>query len=134
MKKFWTLLILIVCVLMINSFRESEAVTIEKEIIGKWVMVSSNEKELIFEKVPEFGSSKLGLAFYKNGNFINYMNSGFCGTPPKQFIEHPGTWKETDDKLIVANYKTWRGINKLRFFIKEVTESKLVLQFKPRVN
>ncbi len=101
----------------------------EKRIIGKWIFIEANEKEITLKKVKEFEKNKSGLTFLENGDFIFRRPSGYCGTPPITFSDHRGTWKKIENKILVTKHETWSGPQEGKFLIKEVNDSLLVMKY-----
>lgn len=124
-----TTLLLISLIILSTDFFYGQTVDWENKIIGKWTLTEANDTEAIFFKTDEFIKRKFGIAFLKNGEFIHYSFSGWCGTPPLHFSNNKGKWNKAHEQVLEVNYRMWNGIKEGQIFIKEVSEDSLIIQW-----
>ncbi|HLP53579.1 MAG TPA: hypothetical protein VK151_01050 [Fluviicola sp.] len=99
-------------------------------LIGTWVYAEYDEQEeaMIYTKASSFEEDKPGIEFKASGKLVKRQNVGWCGTPPIDYGNNDGTWKQTSDSIITISYHYWGGTAEEDWQIVQVSDTKLMVK------
>ena len=99
-------------------------------MIGTWVYSDYDDADgtISYEKVKSFKEDEPGIEFKASGKLIKRQNVGWCGTPPIQYGNNDGTWKQTSDSTITISYGYWGGTAEEDWQIVRVSDTKLTVK------
>ena len=94
----------------------------------KWIYEDYQNGNKIYASNRKFMKDKPGIEFKENGSILRKQNSGWCATPPIDYVIVSGTWENISDSVLVIEYKSWSGLIKDTLQIIELSKSKLILK------
>ncbi|MES2555789.1 MAG: hypothetical protein V4604_06550 [Bacteroidota bacterium] len=97
-------------------------------LIGTWIYSDSEDEAMSYKKVQSFKEDEGGIAFQSGGKLIKRQNVGWCGTPPIQYGNNDGTWKQTSDSTITISYAYWGGNVEEDWLIVQVSDKKMTIK------
>ncbi|WP_445710696.1 hypothetical protein [Flavobacterium sp.] len=124
MKKY---IIIVAFFTVLSSFNKTES-EISPFLFQNWIYENYQNGDQSFISKDRFQKDKSGIAFKENGTIVKRQNSGWCGTPPIDYVNVNGTWKEISESLLEIQYESWNGRNVDTIQIVEISKNKLVLR------
>jgi hypothetical protein len=80
-----------------------------QNIVGTWVHQTDQDTVTIMQRASGLDSNKYGFIFNSDGTFVERKNSGWCGTPPINYANFSGQWKQVSRNEISINVGYWGG-------------------------
>ncbi len=110
----------------VTSFTDSPKS--DDSLLATWVYDSYVGGTMNYTKEESFNEDKPGIQFKSGGKLVKRQNVGWCGTPPIDYGDNDGTWKQTSDSTITISYHYWGGTAEEDWQIMNVSDKNLTVK------
>jgi len=95
-------------------------------LLGCWINPVVVDTIWQYERSASFKEDEGGIYFKSGHEFVERMNSGWCGTPPITYANFDGTWTRNDSFLNIT-VGFWGGTVDYEWKIISVDNDKLMI-------
>lgn len=119
------LLILMGFMALMGCEEDSASVTDIEGLKGTWVRAGYQDTLMVMVRRHELDEDKYGFRMIAGGRFIERKNSGRCATPPINYKNYEGWWKQLSDSLIDMRVGYWGGMADIKMEIHHLQSDTL---------
>lgn len=129
--KFLSLLVL--ALLATNSCSDNNETEIKSKhlnsIYGNWARIGFSNSSIILARTKTLTTEGYGLSLTEDGNYVERKNAGWCGTPPINYQNYPGTWKPINDSTLTVKVGYWGGTTQYKLIIDNSKQDTIAIRF-----
>jgi len=127
--KYLTFIIILVCIFSACKKENVEPVEMFNVLYAFWVENGYDTDISIFKKANKFDSDKYGFQILECGKFVEWKNSGWCGTPPIVYANYDGKWSKVSNSIISVESPYWGGTMIFKIEIVSLNENELKVRY-----